>query len=196
MNRSEKSGEGAAGANGFGKQALAKYHRFTVAEVRGHDGQRDRQFFEQANAERAIDHRGHAFIVGEAKAGSVPAGKIAKMNFPAGGDDFTQWSATGVSGAQSAADTASGNAGQGNVLLLEDAQDTELREGSSKAATKSQADAGTKRGAIGKERGRMVEARHDSIVMVMAGNEHRPHVLNVRYQSTRGNTGGKWIIWA
>lgn len=111
----------------------------------------------------------------------MPAGKIAKLNFAACGNYFSKRRAAGAGGRESAAHAATGQARERDVVILENAQDTEMGEGSGKATTEGQANARAKGRAVGKERGRMERARHQLRMTAQAGIEDGPLVLKAKY---------------
>jgi hypothetical protein len=58
-----------------------------------------------------------------------------KSEAAAGGNDVFQWRAAGVGGAENAADARAGDVGDGNAMLFEGLQDTEVGKSAREAAS-------------------------------------------------------------
>ena len=74
-------------------------------------------------------------VAREAEARNAPTGKIAEANLAAIPDDSAQGRAAGVGCANDAANTASADASDGDSVLFEHLQDTQMREASSETAS-------------------------------------------------------------
>ena len=79
-------------------------------------------------------------IAGEAEAGNAPPADVAKFESAAGGDNTSQRSAASVGRAENAADACTRDAGDRNVMLLENLKNAEVGEAAGKAATEGDAD--------------------------------------------------------
>jgi len=74
-----------------------------------------------------VDEGAEAFVAGQAEARDTPARKITEANLAAFGNDAGEGGATGIGGGEDAADAAAGNAGDGNVVLFQNAQNPKMR---------------------------------------------------------------------
>lgn len=79
-------------------------------------------------------------IAGEAETRDAPASNIAKFEVAAGGENFGQRRAAGVSRAQNAANAGPSNMRNGDVILLQDLQDPEVGEPAGESATECESD--------------------------------------------------------
>lgn len=80
-------------------------------------------------------------IAGKAEPRDAPASDVTKANRATGGNDARERGTASVSCAKNAADTGSGDAGDGNTVLFKDLENAEVRESAREASAKGQADA-------------------------------------------------------
>ena len=140
FDRLKQPGERAACAYGIHKMALGEDDRLAGREIGGHDCKRNAQIFKLARLENALDQAGEAMIAGQTQTGDAPARDIPEAESAAGFNDAGQRSAAGVSRAEDAANAGSRDVRDGNLVLLEDLQDTQMSKAPRKASTESESD--------------------------------------------------------
>src|SRR5208337_1788518 len=147
--RLEKPRESATGANGVLEAALLEDDGITGAKVGGDDGGGDGEILKLIGIEEAVHEGAEAFVAGQAKAGNTPACEITEANLAAFGNDARERGAAGIGGGEDAAHAAAGNAGDGNVVLFQNAKHPQMRIAARKTTAERQPDAGTQPGCGG-----------------------------------------------
>ena len=138
--RFEQAGKRTARADGIDEMAMSKNDWLARSEVRGNHRQRNAKIFELARFENSFDQAAKALVAGEAEARNTPAGDVAKAKRAARRNDSRERRATRVSGAENAAHTGSRDMRDGDFVLLEDLQNTEMCEAAREASPESEAD--------------------------------------------------------
>jgi hypothetical protein len=82
-----------------------------------------------------LDQVPQTMVTGETQSRNTPPRDVAKTQRAASGYDASQRRPAGVCGAQNAPDTCPRNARNRDVVLLEDLQNTQMRETPRKPAT-------------------------------------------------------------
>jgi hypothetical protein len=108
-------------------------------------------------------------IAGQAKPRDPPAGDIAEAKRAASGNDARERRATGVGRPENAANTGSGDAGDGDLMLLKHLEHTQVRETPRKASTKGEANTWP--------RGRYCPVAQSGLVVVHHATEHANFLL-------------------
>ena len=126
--RLKQAGKRAAGANGVDQISVSQDHGIAGIEVGGDDGHGNLEVFKLEGIENATDEITETMITGQTKPGNAPSRDVAEAQRAAGGDDASQRRAAGVRRSENAADAGAGNAGDGDVVLLEDLQHPEMRK--------------------------------------------------------------------
>src|SRR6266478_5051408 len=129
----------AARADGVDQVAVRQYHRLAAVEVRGHHRHRDLQILELPRLKNALDQVSQAMIAGEPQPRNAPARNVAQTQGAASGYDARQRRAAGIRRAQNAANTRSRDAGNGNVILFQHLQHSQVRKAPRKAASQRKA---------------------------------------------------------
>src|SRR5262249_57414408 len=84
----------------------------------------------------------HARAGGETQARERPAGIAVERGAGSGGDDFFDRRPAGVGARDNGSGADAGYSMDGDVILFEDLQDPDVRQGTAKPAAQRQADAG------------------------------------------------------
>jgi len=159
--RLEKPREGATRANGIREVPLFEDDGVPRAQVGGNDGCGDGEILKLIGIEEPVDEGAKAFVAGQAEARNTPARKITEANLAALGNDGGKRRATRVGRGEDAADAAAGNAGDGDLVLFQNAQNSKMRVAARKTTAERQPDAGTQPGCVGEQGGRMKASRHE-----------------------------------
>jgi hypothetical protein len=141
LDRFEQAREGATRADGVHKIALREHHGFAGGEIRGDHRKRDAEIFKLARLENACNQILKTLITCQAEAGNAPTGDVPEAQCTAGLDDACKRRATGVSRAEDAAHARPRDVRDGDVILLEDLQDAEMREPARETSAKGESDA-------------------------------------------------------
>lgn len=141
IDRLEQTWESAARANGVFEVAVGEDDRLTIIKVSCDDRERDAQIFKMLGVENAIDQVAKAMVAGEAQARNAPAADVAEFEGAASRDDSRQRGAAGVGRAENAANAGARDARNGDVMLLENLKNAEMRKATRKSAAESDSDA-------------------------------------------------------
>ena len=137
----EQARERATCADGIHEIALRKHNRFAGGQVRGHNCQRNAQVLELSRLEHPLDQILQALIAGQAEARNAPTGDVPEAELAASLNNVRERCTTGVGSAQDAPHTGSCDVRDGNVVLFEDLQNTQVGEATRETSAKSKADA-------------------------------------------------------
>ena len=159
--RLEKPREGTTRANSIREAALFEDDGIPGAQVGGDDGGGDGEILKLIGIEEAVDEGAKAFIAGQAEARNTPARKITEANLVALGNDARERGATRVGGSEDAANAAAGNAGDGDLVLFQNAKNSKMRIAACKTTAERQPDAGTQPGCVGEQGGKMKASHHE-----------------------------------
>src|SRR5262249_3179086 len=134
FHRFEKAWKRAARTDGVHERPLRKDDRIERSQVGRDYSHRNTQFFEFARFEHPVHQVSKAIIAGKPEAGNTPACDVAKFQGAAGRKNFGEWRAARIGGPENAADARPGNMGNGNVILLENLQDSKVGKTAGKSA--------------------------------------------------------------
>ena len=130
--------------------------------------------------------RSEPFVAGQAESGNAPSCEIAEANATALRNNSRERSSARISGGQDAANAASGNAGDWNVVVFKDAKHTQVGIATGETAAKRQANAWSQRRRRDQERTRGWAARsHEGNISIRGGGGDGTHVLTHWYEGTR-----------
>jgi hypothetical protein len=108
-------------------------------KVGGNNHSRHGQILELPRIKETMDQGTETVVAGQAEAGHAPAAEVSKANLTAFFNDTGQRKPTGISGTQDAPNTAASDASDGDLLILENAEDSQVGVAPSETASQCQA---------------------------------------------------------
>lgn len=140
FDRLKKTRECTACSNRVNKIATGENDGVTGSEVGGDDCHGNAQVFELAGFEDALDQAAEALVAGESKTRNAPSSNVAKAQRAASSNDAAERSATGIGGPENAAHACPCDVRDGNLILFENLQHSQVSKSTGETAAESQTD--------------------------------------------------------
>ena len=132
----EQPREGATRPDGVHKIALREHHGFSGGQVRGYHRKRNAKVLKLSRFEHPLDQILQALIAGQAEARNAPTGDVPEAQRAAGLNNVRERCTTGIGSAQDAPHTSSRDVRDGDMVLFEDLQNTQVCEAARETSAK------------------------------------------------------------